>query len=260
MGLVFLGWSDVGGYPVAMKVIHPAMALKSAQAERFIREASILKQLHHPNIVEFREAGYVDGVLFLAMEFVHGKSAAAALSTHKRLAEPIAVSLTCELLQALEYAHSKRYVHRDLKPANLLLRVSAPGKLGVKLADFGLARVYEASQLSGLTGTNEVGGTTAYMPPEQVLDYRNVKPPADQYSAAASLYTLLTGNRIYDQPPVVAQQLKQILDEDPVPILERKADISPALADAIMKALSRNPADRFADVNAFRDTIQRFGG
>ncbi|MBA4187302.1 MAG: hypothetical protein C0467_04705 [Planctomycetaceae bacterium] len=260
MGLVFLGWSDVSGHPVAMKVIHPAMALKSSQAERFIREADILKQLHHPNIVEFREAGYADGVLFLAMEFVHGKSVAAALATHTHIAEPIAVSLTCELLQALEYAHAKRYVHRDLKPANLLLRVTAPGKLGIKLADFGLARVYEASQLSGLTGTNDVGGTTAYMPPEQVLDYRNVKPTADQYAAAACLYTLLTGDRVYDQPPTAAQQLKQILDEDPVPILERKPDVSPALADAIMTALSRDPADRFTDVRTFRKAIQGFGG
>ncbi len=121
-----------------------------------------------------------------------------------------------------------------------------------------MARDYESSQLSGLTMQGEVGGTPAFMAPEQVTHYRDAKPAADQYSSAATLYTLLTDRHIHDLPRGVGNQLIRITTEQPVPILERRADIPRALAEVIHKALSREPRDRYRDVGVFREALKRF--
>src|SRR6185312_13533101 len=112
------------------------------------------------------------------------------------------------------------FVHRDIKPANILLAEEGDKK-SVKLADFGLARVYQESRLSGLTMQGEVGGTLAFMPPEQITDFRKAKPAADQYSAAAALYNLLTGHLLFNLPKAASQQFAQILQEEPIPIRQR---------------------------------------
>jgi len=109
-----------------------------------------------------------------------------------------AVRGICQMLTGLAHAHEKGFVHRDIKPANILVHKDGTTKT-TKLADFGLARAYEVSQLSGVTMQGDVGGTPRYMPPEQVTHFRNVKPAADQYSAAATLY------RRFPQRPVSPQ-------------------------------------------------------
>jgi serine/threonine protein kinase len=158
----------------------------------------------------------------------------------------------------LAHAHRAGYVHRDIKPHNILI-----GRQGdkhvVKVADFGLARAFEASQLSGMTLHGEFGGTPAFMAPEQVTHYREAKPPADQYSAAATLYYLLTGTYAFDFPNEITQLLIMILTEPLIPIQNRRADLPPELCEIIHKAMSRDPDDRFTDVNAFRAALAKFG-
>jgi serine/threonine-protein kinase len=149
-------------------------------------------------------------------------------------------------------------VHRDIKPANLLVADDAGKKL-VKLADFGLARVYQASRMSGLTMQGDVGGTVAFMPPEQITQFRQVKPPADQYSAAATLYTMLTGKLLFDFQAGVAPSLTIVLQEEPVPVRQRRPDIPEELARAIHRALDKEAANRFADVREFRAVLKPFG-
>src|SRR5436189_104546 len=139
------------------------------------------RELRHPHIVGFRDMGEVGGQLYFAMEFVRGSDAHRLLKTHTLLPIGRAVGLVCQLLEALEYAHAKGFVHRDIKPANLLVE-EAGGREVPKLADFGLARVYQTSQLSGLTMMGDVGGTVAFMAPEQITHYREAKPPVDQYA------------------------------------------------------------------------------
>jgi eukaryotic-like serine/threonine-protein kinase len=126
------------------------------------------------------------------------------------------------------------------------------------LADFGLARVCESSRISGLTMQGEVGGTPAFMAPEQVTHYRQVRPAADQYSAAATLYNMLTNCYTHDLPKDVGAQIAQIVTAAPVPITERKPDIPAKLAEVIHKALSRESGDRYQDVMAFRQELKRF--
>jgi serine/threonine-protein kinase len=170
---------------------------------------------------------------------------------------PRAAGMACQVLNALAAAHQQGYVHRDVKPSNILVELREGGAEHAWLADFGLARVYQSSRLSGLTLTGTVGGTTPFMPPEQITDYRHVGPAADQYSVAATLYYLLTKQYAYDLPPRdVPKQLLMILQQPPVPIEQRRADLPPALMAAIHRALARSPADRFADAVAFRQALQ----
>jgi serine/threonine-protein kinase len=254
MGIVYKARAEAGGGTVALKTIMPAVAPTRVQIERFLREARILEQLKHPNIVGFRAMGEAGGLLWFAMEYVPGFDTARLLKEQGPQPIKVAVRLICQVLQALEHAHERGFVHRDIKPANILV-TDVNGTKTVKLADFGLARVYQTSQLSGLTLSGDVGGTVKFMPPEQITHYREVKPPADQYAAAATLYHLLTGAYVYDFRDAGVAAIAQILEEDPVPIRDRRPEISKQLATVIHRALEREPADRFAGVHAFRQAL-----
>jgi serine/threonine-protein kinase len=256
MGVVYLARRQADGVQVALKTVIPALAASGAPLERFFREATILRNLDHPNIVRCLEIGESNGRLFFAMEFVQGTDAGHLLKKNGPMPPRAGVGLISQLLKALEYAHAQQFVHRDIKPSNLLLTKGEHGG-EVKLADFGLARVYQASQLSGLTMTGDVGGSAGFMPPEQITSYREAKPAADQYAAAATLYNLLTGKHVYDMPREIHKQFAQILNEPPVPILTRRSDLPPALAEVVHKALAREPEQRFADVAEFRRALAK---
>jgi eukaryotic-like serine/threonine-protein kinase len=257
MGVVYLAVCEEDGSRVALKTLIPAGTVNPNQLERFLREAKILGQLQHAHIVAFRAMGKSEGRLFFAMDFIEGIDAAKKLRERGPLPIREAVRITCQMLSALAYAHANGFVHRDIKPANILLAEMGEKK-SVKLADFGLARVYQASRLSGLTMQGEVGGTLAFMPPEQITDFRKVKPAADQYSAAAALYNLLTGQLLFDFPKTSSQQFAQILQDDPVPIRQRRADLPEELAAVIHKALAKAPEARFSDVRTFRTMLMPF--
>jgi serine/threonine-protein kinase len=257
MGVVHLALRTADGTAVALKTITPAAAGVRAQVERFLREADILRRLAHPNIVALRETGESSGQLYFAMDYVRGTDAARLLHEEGPLPVGRAVGLVCQLLEALAYAHAQGFVHRDVKPANVLVE-SAGGREVGRLADFGLARVYQASPLSGLTMRGELGGTVAFMAPEQVTLFREAQPPVDQYAAGATLYTLLTGRNIYDLPAQFTDQILLLLQEDPVPIRTRRPDLSKELANLIHRSLAREPGSRFADVGALRQALLAF--
>jgi pSer/pThr/pTyr-binding forkhead associated (FHA) protein len=258
MGVVYLARSLKTGNEVALKVILPHEADNPLTVQRFLREAEVLGQLDHPNIVKFLETGQAGKILFFAMEYVRGTDVAKVMKERPRFEPRTGVRLAIQVLDALAHAHSKGMVHRDIKPANVLLAELEDGKRQVKLADFGLARVYRASQLSGLTLHGDLGGTPAYMAPEQITNYRDVTPAADQYSVAAMLYHMLTGCYILDLPPMPAGLLV-ILQKEPIPLLERRPDLAEGLGPVIHKALSKKPADRYPDVVAFRQALVPFG-
>ncbi len=257
MGVVWLALKPADGTRVALKTITPAVSGSDDVVRRFLREADILRNLQHPNIVAFHEMGEIADRLYFAMEYVPGIDAGRILGRTGPLPVARAVGWVCQALEALAYAHGKGFVHRDLKPANLLVGEEG-GRETVKLADFGLARVYQASKLSGLTMTKEIGGTVAFMPPEQIVNFREAKPPADQYGAAATLYNLLTGKYVYDLPRSAMEALAIMLQEEPVRIENRRGDLPAGLADAIHRALAREPAERYADAEAMRQALLRY--
>jgi serine/threonine-protein kinase len=189
------------------------------------------------------------------MEYVEGRDAGAMVKAEGPLPVARAVGWTVQLLEALGHAHARKFVHRDVKPNNLLLSVKAGTEEVVKLADFGLARAYQASKLSGLTMAGTAGGTVPFMPPEQALDFRSARPPADQYSAAATLYYLLTGRYVHGTCRTVAELFPRLLKDTPERLDKVRVDLPAGLSVAVMRALERQPERRFADVFAFRQAL-----
>jgi serine/threonine-protein kinase len=258
MGVVYLARRESDGKEVAVKTVLPMHADNPQITDRFLREAEALGQFNHPNIVSFYEAGQIEGLLYFVMEYVSGTDVAKVLQERPRVEPRTAIRLAIQVLDALAHAHAKGLVHRDIKPANVLLADLPDGKRQVKLADFGLSRAYQASQISGLTHVGDLGGTPAYMPPEQITNYREVMPAADQYSTAAMLYHMLTGHWVFDLPPMPAGLLT-IMNDAPVPLTERRPDLPAALGEVLHKALAKKPAERYPDVLAFRMALVPFG-
>jgi serine/threonine-protein kinase len=258
MGIVSLARRASDDSLVALKTAIPDAAATPEEVAKFLREARILFDLHHEHIVRCLDVGDSAGYLYFAMEYVPGRDA------HHLVREsggplPVgrAVHLICQMLDALAYAHARRFVHRDIKPPNLLISGTGAEE-SLKLADFGLARIYQSSRLSGLTITGDVQGTPAFMPPEQITRYRDVLPTSDLYSAGATLYYLLTKKHVYDFPKQVELRILKILEENPVPIRARRADLPAPLADIIDRCLAREPEDRFPDAQSFRDALIPF--
>lgn len=260
MGVVSLALRIQDNRPVALKSVIPEMSGSRDAIDRFLREARILQHLDHPHLVSFLEMGQGNGRLFFASEYVPGKDAARLVKEQGSLAVPRAVALTCQLLEALEYAHSRGFVHRDIKLQNLLIGVDPEASGGeiAQLADFGLVRAYQASSLSGLTALTSLGDAVAFIPPERITTFRDCKPSADQYSAGATLYYLLTSNSPYDLSKKMIEQLTMVLLEDPVPILHRRPNLPIGLAEIIHRSLARHPEDRFPDVWTMGAALMEF--
>jgi serine/threonine-protein kinase len=256
-GAVYLAVQEATGVAVALKTMVPAVQATTKQLVYFFREVKALERLRHPHIVAFRDSGEAGGQLYLAMEYVRGTNAHRFLAEQGPLPVAEGVRLLCQVLEGVAHAHAAGLVHRDLKPSNLLLTWEG-GRCLVKVADFGLARVYQSARLSGLTLTGDVAGTPSFMPPEQITHLRDVGPAADQYAAAATLYALLTGQTLFGPVSDRRQLYKLILEEEPIPVRERRPEVPEELAAAIHRALAKQPEDRYPDVEALRQALLPF--
>ena len=258
MGVVHRAIRQIDQKVVAIKSIKPAVAGNKTDYERFLREVAVLSSLDHPGIIRFYDSGATGRLVYLVMEYFPGLDATKWLAEFDReLPIHVAVGLTCRVLDALSHAHDRGIVHRDVKPSNLLVRREG-SRLRVKLADFGLAKVYQDSKLSGLTLTGALCGTPKFMSPEQILDSRCVKATADQYSAAATLYHFLTKQYTHDFNKPVQQVLHQILLQPIVPVSIRRPEIPEALANVVHQALAHEPEHRFGSVAEFREALRPF--
>ena len=255
MGEVFLAIRKSDRKVLAIKTIRPQVAGSNEAVQRFLREARILESLRHPHIVAFGEMGLCGGLLYFAMEYVRGKNAKQLVAETGPMKVSRAVKVVNQLLKGLEYAHGRQCVHRDIKPSNLLVGEEQKRDC-VKLSDFGLARTYQATTMSGLTVTGDVAGSVPFMAPEQIVNFRGAKPSVDQYGAAATLYYMLTGKYVFDFPKGTSTRLKMILQDDPVPIQERRAEIPKRLAACTHRALAVKPENRFENIAAFRKALK----
>jgi len=258
MGSVYLADSLADGQRVALKTIGLAAGCSERDVARFLREAQILSELDHPNIVRFYKMGSTNELTFFTMDHIPGTDAGRRVVCHGPLPMTEAIDIACQALDALEYAHRRGFVHRDVKPSNLLL-TDTQGVPTCKLVDFGLARIYQDSPISGLTLAGTIGGTVPFMPPEQITSYREATPAADQYSAAATLYFLLTAKHIFrfsDTTP--HERLKIVLFNDPIDIARRRPETPAELGHIIHRALSKTPEDRYPSAAAFRQALAAY--
>jgi predicted Ser/Thr protein kinase len=207
---------------VALKILPPDVASDSAFSERFTREAKALAQLNHPNIVGVFDSGKLDGLYFFLMEYVDGVNLRQALRAGT-LKPAETLKIVPQICDALQFAHDEGVVHRDIKPENILL-----DKRGrVKIADFGLAKLFRAKTDEALTGTHQVMGTPHYMAPEQIRGTRDVDHRADIYSLGVTFYEMLTGElpRGRFAPPSKKVHIDVRLDEVVLRTLEVEPDM-----------------------------------
>ena len=258
MGVVYQARHNQTGRMVALKLIVPETATTRTAIDRFYREMSVISQLRHANIVEWYEQGMTRGQFWFAMEYVAGPNLE-ALAKEQPGHYPTnqACRLACQILKGLDQAHRMGFVHRDIKPENVLIAQTPDGLLA-KISDFGLAKSFRGVGLSGLTFSGEMRGTVPFMPPEQMLDFKTVTPLADLYATAATLYYLLTCKYIYDEPAGGGDLIRMLLEEQPVPVRARRADVPVPLAMVIEQCLARDPKERLIDANSMRRALKPF--
>lgn len=235
---------------VALKVLHPELAM-TLGPERFQREIKLCARLQHPNILTVHDSGETAGQLWFTMPYVEGESLRASLNRHRQLPVDVALRIVTNAARALEYAHQHGVIHRDIKPENLL--ITADGS--VLVADFGIARAL-SGDTEALTQTGMSVGTPAYMSPEQAAGDKNLDRRSDVYSLAAVLYEMLAGEPPYTGPSAQAIMAKRFID--PVPRVRRvRAAVPESVDRALLKGLALVPADRFATMAQFAESLDR---
>ena len=244
MSTVFLAEDINLGRDVAVKVFWPRPGETKDFLRRFSREARVLAQLDHPNILPVYDYGEQDGQAYLVMPYMPGGSLKDKLKERNALRPAEAIYLTIEMLNALQYAHERGLIHRDIKPGNMLFK--SDGKL--MLCDFGLVKVIspDTEGKSAFETTSETGpaitGTPEYMPPEQINGHPTFA--SDIYSIGIVLYEMLTGVRPFTSNNVMSVLMKQI-SEQPRPPREINPTISPQLQVVVLRAIEKDPARRY---------------
>jgi eukaryotic-like serine/threonine-protein kinase len=244
---------------VAIKVLRPELG-SLLGPERFAREIRVAAGLTHPHILPLHDSGEVlvehprrgegpQRLLFYVMPYVRGESLRQRLSREKQLSIDEAIGLVRQVASALDHAHAHGLIHRDIKPENILLHEGE-----AMVTDFGIALAADAAPGERLTETGLMVGTPEYMSPEQAAGERTLDPRSDVYSLGCVLYEMLAGEPPYTGPTAQALIAKRFTD--PVPAIRRlRPTVPPAVEQAIMKALARVPADRFASAGTLAEAL-----
>jgi len=249
MATVFLAEDLKHHRSVAIKVLHAELTA-ALGPERFLREIEIAARLQHPHILPLYDSGAATGFLYYVMPYVEGESLRDRLTREKQLPQDDALRIATEVAGALAYAHSRGVVHRDIKPENIMLS----GGTAV-VADFGIARaVTAAGGGQHLTETGTIIGTPAYMSPEQATGSDEIDGRSDQYSLACVVYEMLVGEPPFTGPTARAVIARHSLDMVSPPSIVRDT-IPDATEDAILRALSKTPADRFPTAVLFAEAL-----
>src|SRR5215204_1731873 len=237
---------------VAIKVLRPDLAAVIG-AERFLREIKTIAHLQHPHILGLIDSGEVGGTAWYVMPFVEGESLRDRLKREKQLAIADAVRLATEVAAALDYAHRHGVIHRDVKPENILLHDGA-----ALVADFGIALAASKAGGERMTETGMSLGTPQYMSPEQAMGEREITAGADIYALGATTYEMLAGAPPFTGPTAQAIVAK-IVASEPESLTALRKTVPPHVEDAVLTALEKVPADRFATASAFARALEGTG-
>jgi serine/threonine-protein kinase len=249
MAQVYRGTDTVLNRTVAIKVLGPQYASDQGFVERFRREAQAAARLNHPNVVSVYDTGSDGPVHYIVMEYVAGKTLAQILHEGDHLQPERAAEIAAQVAGALSFAHAAGIVHRDVKPGNIMITPTGE----VKVMDFGIAR---AASAEPLTQTATVLGTASYLSPEQAQGGA-VDARSDIYSLGVVLYEMLTGNPPFVADSAVAVAFKHV-SEAPVHPSEVRPGIPADLEAVVLKAIAKNPANRYASAEEMREDLERF--
>jgi serine/threonine-protein kinase len=223
----------LGNEVIALKILHPQFCRDTRVRSRFIREVRLMRTITSLNIVRTYDVGISDDELFLTMEFVNGTSLVRLIAEDSLTLED-RLDVAQAICRGLSAIHEKDIIHRDIKPANILVDING----NVKITDFGLARPL-ASQM---TMCNEIMGSLSYIAPEVVVGQEPTLA-VDLYSLGVVLYELFTGRVPFDAPSFYTL-MRMHVEERPLPPIEERPEIPPALSDTIMQLLAKDPRNR----------------
>jgi hypothetical protein len=272
MGVVYKAVHIPTSRLCAIKMVLPELVRSIYATKVFEREVRVQSRVFHPNLVRVLDQGRFQGAPYFVTEFLSGGDIKNLVTWEFQ--GPVDPRLSClitlQILDGLEALHDAGYIHRDLKPSNCLLDRSYKEKdFQVKIADYGLAKSYENAGHSVFDYTKEgvMAGSYVFIPPEQITNYKYVKPPVDVYAVGASLYYMLTarysvdfpGEENGDTPAVGAQRMRHpveiVLEEPPIPVLKRNPKLPPGLATVVDKAVVKDLKKRFQTAAEFREEL-----
>ena len=240
------------GRDVAVKTLRLSEAGTGLSREeligRFQTEARAAGLLTHPNIVVVFDAGEEEGLFYITMEFVEGRSLQTLIDAHQPFPLPRVMKLMEQVCSALDFAHQHNVVHRDIKPANLMLTSDDT----VKITDFGTAKILQF----GTAQTAHVMGTPSYMSPEQVKG-KPVDGRSDIFSLGVILYELMTGEKPFPGQNITTVIYK-IINEEPIPPRSLDSSIHPGLSAVITRALAKDPAARFQNCHELLNALKNY--
>ena len=253
MGVVYRGVDTENNMEIALKALPKTLAFEPSFVERFKREVKATGSLAHPNIVRIFDAGVEHGVFYLAMEFIEGESLNQRLRREGVMNEKDALKIGYYVAQALAHAHAKNVLHRDVKPENIML--AKDGR--VKLTDFGLAKLLADEQQ--ITAEGIAVGTPHYIAPEQARALKDTDHRADLYALGATLFHIMTGRLPYEGDDGAEIMRRHVFEATPDP-RKVKPDMTPAVADILIKLMAKSPADRFQSATDLCAAMQPFIG
>jgi serine/threonine protein kinase len=253
MGVVYRATDPVIGRTVAVKTIRlseEGTGLDRTELlSRFKTEARAAGLLAHPNIVVVYDAGEEDGLFYITMELIEGKSLQSLLDFGHGFPVPRILRILEQTCSALQFAHERNVIHRDIKPANLMLTADDT----VKITDFGTAKIL---QFGTVQQTTHVMGTPSYMSPEQVKG-RAVDGRSDIFSLGVMLYEMLTGEKPFPGQSITTVIYK-IVNEEPIPPRQLNPAIHPGLNDIVMRALAKEPEDRYQSCRELQEDLKNY--
>ncbi len=246
MANVYLGYDEILDRNVAIKVLRGDLSNDEKFVRRFQREALSASSLSHPNIVEMYDVGEDNGLYYIIMEYVEGKTLKQLLKKRGTLTLSEAIDIMVQLTDGMAHAHDSYIIHRDLKPQNIMIQDDGQ----IKITDFGIAMALNSTQL---TQTNSVMGSVHYLPPEQASG-KGSTTKSDIYSMGIIFYELLTGKLPFKGENAVEIALKQM--RDPLPSLkEDNPNIPQSIENIILKATAKNPKNRYDDAKSMHDDL-----
>ena len=244
MATVYLAHDLKHDRDVAIKVLHPDLGA-ALGADRFLSEIRTTARLQHPHILPLLDSGDAGGLLYYVMPVVTGETLRARLAREHQLPIPDAVRIAREVASALDYAHRQQVIHRDIKPENILLHDGQ-----ALVADFGIALAVQTAGGQRMTQTGLSLGTPQYMSPEQAMGEKHVDARSDIYALGAVTYEMLAGDPPFTGSSVQAIVAK-VINERPTPVSTLRDTVPPGVEHAVLTALAKLPADRFATAAEF---------